>query len=118
MSCYGIYNTEDRKIGNLELLLKTSTDNTIRNHRHCLLLSHQKRTINDLSKIFEIDQQIRAVNDEYFRLTNMKSSKEYPENIRMGTYEDLSDNNVYRFTTNNFELLHNNLRSSQREMEC
>jgi hypothetical protein len=37
-----------------------------------------------------------------------------PENIRMGTCEDLSTNNVYRFTTNNFELFHNNLRQHFR----
>jgi hypothetical protein len=75
---YIILKTE--KIEDLELLLKTSTDNTVRNHRHYLLLSHQKRTIIDLSKKIEINQQTRVVNDEYFRLTNMKSSKEYPEN--------------------------------------
>ena len=41
----------------LELLVKTSTNNTIRKHSQCLLLSHQRRTITDLSMIFDIDRK-------------------------------------------------------------
>jgi len=47
--------TEDIEL--LELLDKTSTNNTIRKHSQCLLLSHQRRTITDLSKIFDIDRK-------------------------------------------------------------
>jgi len=41
----------------LELLVKTSTNNTIRKHSQCLLLSHQRRTITDLSMIFDIHRK-------------------------------------------------------------
>lgn len=47
--------TEDIEL--LELLVKTSTNNTIRMHSQCLLLSHQRRTITDLSMIFDIDRK-------------------------------------------------------------
>ena len=41
----------------LEVLLKTSTDNTVRKRSQCLLLSHQKRTIIDLSKLFDVNRR-------------------------------------------------------------
>jgi transposase len=47
--------TEDVEL--LELLVKTSNNNTIRKHSQCLLLSHQRRTITDLSMIFDIDRK-------------------------------------------------------------
>ena len=47
--------TEDIEL--LELLVKTSTNNTIRKHSQCLLLSHQRSTITDLSKIFDVDRK-------------------------------------------------------------
>ena len=47
--------TEDIEL--LELLVKTSTNNTIRKHSQCLLLSHQRRTITDLSTIFDIHRK-------------------------------------------------------------
>jgi len=47
--------TEDIEL--LELLVKTSTNNTIRKHSQCLLLSHQRRTITDLSMIFDIHRK-------------------------------------------------------------
>lgn len=47
--------TEDIEL--LELLDKTSNNNTTRKHSQCLLLSHQRRTIADLSKIFDIDRK-------------------------------------------------------------
>lgn len=46
---------EDIKL--LELLIKTSTNNTIRKRSQCLLLSHQRRTIKDLSIIFDVDRK-------------------------------------------------------------
>ena len=52
---YIILKTEDVEL--LELLVKTSTNNTIRTHSQCLLLSHQRRTITDLSMIFAIDRK-------------------------------------------------------------
>jgi len=36
----------------LELLYKNSTDNMVRKRSQCLILSHQKQTITDLTKIF------------------------------------------------------------------
>jgi len=52
---YIILKTEE--IAALELLFKTSTNNTIRKRSQCLLLSHQKRTIIDLSKVFGINRR-------------------------------------------------------------
>ena len=47
--------TEDIEL--LELLVKTSFDNTIRKRSQCLLLSHQKRTIKDLAMIFDVERK-------------------------------------------------------------
>ena len=52
----------------------------------------------------KVDKQTGVISDEYVRLTGYKSSREYPENFRMVTYEDFSTGVVYRFITNNFEL--------------
>ena len=41
----------------LDLLYKNSTDNMVRKRSQCLLLSHQKRTIIDLSKIFDVSRR-------------------------------------------------------------
>jgi len=41
----------------LEELCKNSTDNMVRKRSHCLLLSHQKRTIIDMSKIFDVSRR-------------------------------------------------------------
>ncbi|KAA6342865.1 hypothetical protein EZS27_009416 [termite gut metagenome] len=41
----------------LEHLLQTSSNNTVRTPSQCLLLSHQKRTITDLSKIFGVHRR-------------------------------------------------------------
>ncbi len=41
----------------LERLQKNSTDNTVRKRSHCLLLSHQRRTITDLSGIFNVNRR-------------------------------------------------------------
>jgi len=50
------------------------------------------------------DTQSGVISDEMIRLTGFKSSKHYPEPIRMVTYEDFATNEVYRFITNNTEL--------------
>ena len=47
--------TED--VEQLELLVKTSINNTIRKRSQCLLLSHQKRTIKDLAMIFDVERK-------------------------------------------------------------
>ena len=52
---YIILKTEE--IEALELLFKTSTDSTGRKRSQCLLLSHQKRTIIDLSKVFGVHRR-------------------------------------------------------------
>ena len=52
---YIILKTEE--IEALEQLYKTSTDNTVRKRSQCLLLSHQKRTIIDLSKVFGVNRR-------------------------------------------------------------
>jgi transposase len=41
----------------LERLQKNSTDNMVRKRSHCLLLSHQKRTITDLSGFFDVNRR-------------------------------------------------------------
>jgi len=41
----------------LEELYKSSTDNMVKKRSNCLLLSHQKRTIIDLSKIFDVSRR-------------------------------------------------------------
>lgn len=41
----------------LEKLLKNSPNNTVRKRSQCLLLSHQRRTITDLSCIFDVSRR-------------------------------------------------------------
>ena len=41
----------------LERLYKNSTNNTVRKRSQCLLLSHQRRTITDLSGIFDVSRR-------------------------------------------------------------
>jgi transposase len=48
---------ETEHIELLELLVKTSTNNTVRKRSQCLLLSHQKRTIKDLTMIFDVERK-------------------------------------------------------------
>jgi transposase len=52
---YIILKTEE--VEALELLHKNSTDNTIRKHSQCLLLSHQRWTIIDLANIFDVHRR-------------------------------------------------------------
>ena len=49
----------------LETLCKSALDNSTRKRSHCLLLSHQKRTITDLSKVFGLNRRTieRWLND-------------------------------------------------------
>ena len=41
----------------LEKLYKNSPDSTVQKRSHCLLLSYQKRTITDLSGIFDVNRR-------------------------------------------------------------
>lgn len=52
---YVILKTEE--IEALEKLHKNSDNNTVRKRSQCLLLSHQRRTINDLSGIFDVNRR-------------------------------------------------------------
>lgn len=52
---YVILKTEEFEA--LEKLHKNSANNTVRKRSHCLLLSHQKRTITDLSGIFNVNRR-------------------------------------------------------------
>ena len=65
--------TEDIEL--LELLVKTSTNNTIRKHSQCLLLSHQSRTINELSMIFDVD---RRTIERWFNSWDLDGVKSLP----------------------------------------
>lgn len=50
-----------------------------------------------------VDQSTGVIADEHIKLTGLRTSKWYPEELRMITYEDYATNNVYRFLTNNME---------------
>jgi len=52
---YVILKTEE--IEALKKLHKSSTNSTVRKHSQCLLLSHQRRTITDLSNIFDVNRR-------------------------------------------------------------
>ena len=41
----------------LEQFNKNSTDHTVRKRSHAILLSHQRRTITDLSSIFDVSRR-------------------------------------------------------------
>ena len=60
---YVILKTEEIKA--LQVLYKSALDNSTRKRSHCLLLSHQKRTITDLSKVFGLSRRTieRWLND-------------------------------------------------------
>lgn len=51
----------------------------------------------------DVDQTTGVIADERIKLTGLRTSKWYPEELRMVTYEDYATNNVYRFLTNNIE---------------
>jgi transposase len=45
------------EIETLEKLQKSSSNNTVRRRSQCLLLSHQRRTITDISNIFDVNRR-------------------------------------------------------------
>ena len=52
----------------------------------------------------EVDKDAGLISDQIVRLTTYKSSKSYPEEIRLVVYEDYATNTVYSFMTNDFDL--------------
>jgi len=52
----------------------------------------------------EVDKEAGLISDKIVRLTTYKSSKSYPEEIRLVVYEDYANNTVYTFMTNDFDL--------------
>ena len=52
----------------------------------------------------EVDKEAGLISDKIVRLTTYKSSKSYPEEIRLVVYEDYANNTVYSFMTNDFDL--------------
>ena len=51
----------------------------------------------------DVDKNTGVIADESIKLIGLKTSKWYPEEIRMITYEDYATGNVYKFLTNNKE---------------
>ena len=51
----------------------------------------------------DVDKTTGVIADEKIMLTGLRTSKWYPGEIRMVTYEDFATGNVYRFLTNNLE---------------
>ena len=58
----------------------------------------------DVVSVSPVDQSTGVIADEHIKLTGQRTSKWYPEELRMVTYEDYATNNVYRFLTNNTEF--------------
>ncbi len=68
-----------------------------------------------------VDKQTGAIQDSIIRLTGLKTSKWYPEALRMVTYEDYATSNVYRFLTNDFTHSYLTIAELYRErwhVEC
>ena len=49
-----------------------------------------------------VDKQTGVIGDSIIKLTGQKTSKWYPDTLRMVVYEEYATNNVYRFLTNDF----------------
>ena len=52
----------------------------------------------------QVDKQTGVISDMDIKLTGVRTSTYYPDNIRMVVYEDYATNNVYEFITNDFNL--------------
>jgi hypothetical protein len=50
-----------------------------------------------------VDDTTGVIADERIKLSGLRTSQAYPEELRLVTYEDFATNNVYRFLTNNTE---------------
>jgi len=66
----------------LEELCKNSTDNMVRKRSHCLLLSHQKRTIIDMSKIFDVSRRTIERWFDGWETSGLKSLEMVPKRLR------------------------------------
>lgn len=51
-----------------------------------------------------VDNTTGVISDQLVRLTGYKSSRSYPEVLRLVVYEDFATNVVYTFMTNDFDL--------------
>lgn len=73
---YIILKTEEFEA--LELLYKNSSDNMVRKRSQCLLLSHQKRTIIDLSEIFDVNRRTIERWFDGWEISGLKSLQMVP----------------------------------------
>jgi transposase len=62
-----------------EELYKNSTENMVRKRSHCLLLSHQKRTIIDLSKILDVSRRTIERWFDWWEMNGLKSLEMVPD---------------------------------------
>lgn len=53
---------------------------------------------------YNINELAGIIGDEIIRLTGYKSSKLYPDNLRLVKYYDAENDEVISFITNNFDL--------------
>ena len=68
-----------------------------------------------------VDKQTGVTNDIIIRLTGPRTSKWYPDTLRMVVYEDYATGNVYRFLTNDFTHSYLTIAELYRErwqVEC
>lgn len=61
----------------------------------------------EVTQEHEVDQQTGIIRDLTIRLSGSIVSKDYPDEMRLVIYEDYTEgkNTIYRFLTNEFELL-------------
>ena len=68
-----------------------------------------------------VDRQTGVISDGIIRLTGLKTSKWYPETLRMVVYDDYATGNVYRFLSNDFTHSYLTIAELYRErwqVEC
>lgn len=68
-----------------------------------------------------VDTQTGVISDSVIRLTGPKTSKWYPDTLRMVVYEDYATGYVYRFLTNDFTHSYLTIAELYRErwqVEC
>jgi hypothetical protein len=68
-----------------------------------------------------VNKSTGVLNDSVIRLAGQKTSKWYPETLRMVVYEDYATGNVYRFLTSDFKHLYLTIAELYRErcqVEC
>lgn len=68
-----------------------------------------------------VDKHTGVISDSVIRLTGPRTSKWYPETLRMVVYEDYATGNVYRFLTNDFTHSYLTIAELYRErwqVEC